>query len=73
MRLNFQKKVSVKISSFSSAAEFFLQTSRKVLPRVGITNTFADRQAQHARFCYSDDILQGMLIIDRLTHCHLYG
>ncbi len=40
-----------------SAAELFRWTGRKVLPRVGITDTFAERQVQHSRFCRDDNLL----------------
>ncbi len=51
------KKIPVSKSFFSSAAAFLRQTGRKVLPMVGNTDTFADRQEQLPRFCHGVDLM----------------
>jgi hypothetical protein len=57
MTLHFKQNNSVKISIFSSAADFFRWTGQKVLPGIGNTETFATMQAQHPKFCHGVDLM----------------
>jgi hypothetical protein len=57
MRLHLNKISVSKSVLFSSAANFFPRCDRKVLPRVGNADTFADRQAQQPRFGPGIDLM----------------